>query len=441
MKLLRCFVVFLVVLFAASFVCPAFAEPDKPTEPAPPPSLSARAVYLVEAQTDVVLYQSNAETKMYPASLTKIMTALLLVESIPNFDQVIEVDPAALDGLSPSGSTANLVAGEQMSVKALLQCLLISSGNDAANAAAMAVSPSVSDFIELMNQKAAALGCENTNFVNAHGLHDENHYTTAKDMYIITREFRKHDILNQISAMSSAILPPTNMRTNEKTILNTNSLISRYRDGEKYIYKYAKGIKTGHTTPAGYCLVSCAEKDDTTLVAVVMGCKQDSNSTLSFVDSKALYQWAFENFAVKTVVSINDLVREVKVTMGKDADFVSVAPKTDLLCLLPIGVDIDQVERRITLPDSIAAPVEKGQVLGTIELVYDGQKYASGELISFTAVDRSVFMYFLNQIRGFFMTPIVLLISSIVFVVLLFYFMVVRRAARRRRNKRYYGRR
>ena len=435
MKLLRCFVVFLAVLLAVSSVCPAFAAPPAP------PNLSAQAAYLVEAQTDVVLYQNNAEAKMYPASLTKIMTALLLVEAIPNFDQVIEVDPSALEGLSPSGSTANLVAGEQMSVKTLLQCLLISSGNDAANAAAMAVSPSVADFIELMNQKAIELGCENTNFVNAHGLHDENHYTTAKDMYLITREFRKHDILNQISAMPSAVLPPTNMRTSEKTILNTNSLISRYRDGEKYLYQYAKGIKTGHTTPAGYCLVSCAEKGGTTLVAVVMGCKQDSGSTMSFVDSKALYQWAFDNFAVKTVVSTNDLVREVKVTMGKDADFVSVVPKTDLLCLLPANVDMSKVERRITLPDSIAAPVEKGQVLGTIEIVYDGQKHVSEDLVSFTAVDRSVFMYFLNQIRGFFLTPIVLLISSIVFVVLLFYFMVVRRAARRRRNKRYYGRR
>ena len=231
----------LIMIFAVSAqAAPVTEEPDL--------TINAKAAFLVEITTGQVLYEYHADDKLYPASTTKLMTALVAWEHCSPGD-MISVSFQAVDGLAEQGSSVFLKNGEQMEFMDMLHYLLIASGNDAANALAEHISSSNSAFADLMNEKAEELGCQNTHFANPSGLHDENHYTSARDLGIIAQAAMKIPELREIVGKTQYKLQPTNMHENETTITTTNHLISRLKDG-RYFYKGAYGIKTGTTTPA-----------------------------------------------------------------------------------------------------------------------------------------------------------------------------------------------
>ena len=266
--------------------------------PAPPSiGVTARAAYLMDADTGDLLYALNAEDPMYPASTTKIMTAYLTLKYGDIYDWYTVPD-GIYDGLNAYSSTANISAGEELSVYELLQCLMIVSANESANALACYVSGSTDAFVELMNQEAMELGCTNTHFVNANGLHNENHYTTAHDLAIIARAAMQNEVLRYICATPYTTIRATNLK-DERTLTTTNYLLPG-SDHPEYAYDYATGMKTGYTTPAGYCLVSTAVKDGRTLLCVVLGAEKEtehgSTQIGSFTDSKALLEWGFDNY-------------------------------------------------------------------------------------------------------------------------------------------------
>ena len=313
MKKRRFFALFLVLCLLTSLLsvsASAFEEID----------VDARAALLVENETGEILYEKNAHEKNYPASITKLTVALLVFEAIDagqlSLDQPITAHESAFEGLSIYGSTAGIKVGEVLTVEQLLQCMLIVSANEACNILAEAVcgEGNISQFVQRMNERAAALGCENTHYVNTSGLHDPDHYTTAWDIYLITRALMPYEKFMEICNSKSAEIAETDH--NQRHVLHsTNRLISNWRE-LGYLYRDAQGIKTGSTEEAGHCLVSSAVRGDRQLVSVVLGAEKitlaDGKSTLtkSFSETIRLFDYGFDCFSRREVVSADELVRE-----------------------------------------------------------------------------------------------------------------------------------
>ena len=423
MKTRRFFSVFLLLaLIAGLAVTPASAaEEDGGVTP---PELHCEAVLLVDANTGRMVYGKNEHEQMYPASLTKIMTALLVLEAVDSgqlsMDQQVTATESAMAGLAADGSTAGILVGEILTVEQLLQCMLIVSANEACNILAEEISGSVDAFVDAMNAKAEALGCENTHFVNATGLHDSQHYTTAWDLYLITAEAMKHEDFMRICDTARATIPATNL-SEERNLYTTNYLIDTWRS-LGYIYSNAHGIKTGSTDEAGHCLVSSATEGSLSFISVVLGGPRETLEdgeirTYSFYDTRALFQWAFANFSYQTVLEEMEMVKEVSVALSK-VDHVSVHPASDVEILLPNGIDPATLERTINLESPVDAPITEGQVLGSLTLSLDGTELATVDLLANHDVESSGLLVFGRNVQLFFDQTVVKVIGIVLLVLL-----------------------
>lgn len=403
MKTHRFFSVFLLLILAVSLL----TGPASAAE-VPDPAIQAKAALLVDANTGCMVYGKNEHEELYPASLTKIMTALLTLEAVDSgqlsMDQPITVTESALEGLAADGSTAGIRAGEVLTVEQLLECMLIVSANEACNILAEQVSGSVDAFVGAMNEKAAALGCENTHFVNTTGLHDSQHYTSAWDLYLITAEALKHDDFLRICDMKSATIPATNL-SEERVLHSTNYLISNWR-ALGYLDSRAHGVKTGSTSDAGHCLVSTAAEGSLSFISVVLGAESvtlpsGGTQVQSFSETSRLFDWGFENFSYQTVLEEAELVKEVSVALSK-VDHVSVHPAADVELLLPKGTDPASLERTLDLESPVDAPVTEGQVLGTLSLSLEGEVLTTVDLLASHDVEASGLLLFWRNVRNFF---------------------------------------
>ena len=352
------------------------------------PELQCTHAILVDANYGEVLYDKKADEKAYPASITKVMTALLVLEAIDSGkltkDQQITAGPTTLQDMSGNYSTANLEPGDVLTVEQLLYCLLLPSANEAGNILAVAVDGSIEAFVEHMNTRAAELGCKGTHFVNPHGLHDPDHYTTAYDISLYMTEALKHELFRTIIHTATYVLPAT-AHMGEQTFYNTNALISNFHYSG-YVYDKCIGGKTGTTDEAGRCLVAAAESGDTLLISVILGSGVvDPNGAKrqgQFTESTKLLKWGFDNFRRVTISQGNDPVDKVAVTLSRQADEVMVKPEGEVVRTLPKDLDPSLIETTIHLnSDTVEAPVEEGQVLGTMTLSYEGTDYASGVLM------------------------------------------------------------
>lgn len=248
-------------------------------------TIASEAATLIDSRTGTILYSKNGDEKLYPASTTKILTAILVIEN-GNLEDVATASQEAVD--IPEGySSADLLEGEEMAVDDLLKALLLHSANDAANVLAEYISGSIDAFVELMNQKAIELGCTNTNFTNTNGVHDENHYSTSNDIAIISQYCMQNEIFKNIVSMTSCTIPATNM-SEEREFINTNDMLI---ETSEYYREDCIGVKTGYTTPAKNCLVAASSQDDTELICVTLG-----SSTLDdrYDDTNTLFDYGYE---------------------------------------------------------------------------------------------------------------------------------------------------
>ena len=419
MKTNRFFSVFLLLaLLVSLFVTPTASALEDP-------DIQAGAALLMDANTGAVVYAKNEHQEMYPASLTKIMTALLVFEAIEDGKLTLDTEVTAMEtaftGLSSDGSSANIKVGEVMTVEQLLYCMMVVSANEACDILAEAVSGSVSAFVNAMNAKAAELKCENTHFVNPNGLHDSQHYTTAWDLYLITKAAMEYDDFMRIADTGDITLPATNL-SEPRSLHSTNYLISVWRS-RGYINKNAHGITTGSTSEAGHCLVSSATKGSLSFISVLLGCERlelegGEIRTMSFYETNRLFDWAFNNFSYQTILEADEFPKEVSVSLSK-IEHVTVHPARDVEVLFPNDLTPEELERTITLnADPVEAPVKSGQVLGTIALSYDGHIYATENLLALNDVEASKMLVLLRDVKLFFAKPAVK-ITGIVLVVLL----------------------
>ena len=443
MKAKRFLSVFLLFVLLVSLTATPFAAAEEPTLPEDP-DIQAKAALLVDANTGAIVYAKNEHQELYPASLTKIMTALLVVEAIDkgqlSLDQEVTA-PSTIESLDTDGSTANIKPGEIMTVEQLLYCMLVVSANEACVILAEAVSGSVDAFVDQMNKKAQALGCENTHFVNPTGLHDSQHYTSAWDLYLITKEALTHKDFVRISDTGDITLPATNLHE-ARALHSTNYLISVWRS-RGYINKNAHGIKTGSTSEAGHCLVSSAAKGSLSFISVVLGCdrltlEDGEIRTMSFYETNRLFQWGFDNFSYKTILTADEYPKEVAVSLSK-IDHVTVHPARDVEILMPNDLEPEDLERTITLnSDPVEAPITTGDKLGTIQLSYQGTVYATEDLLALNDVEASRLLTFWRDVKLFFAKPAVK-IAGVVLAVLLVVVLLWKLIFGRRRYR--YGRR
>lgn len=436
-------IILLFCLLLSSLGLPALALEE--------PEISSPHAALIDAASGRVFYEKDADAKAYPASLTKVMTVLVAVEAVErgefSLTDSVTASESCLQGMVDDGSTAGIVPGETMPLQDLLYCALLASANEACNVIAEYVSGSVDAFVEQMNKRAEELGCTGTHFANTHGLPDENHYTTARDMAIIYREAISHDLFAEISGTVSYTVAPTNV-SEARELSNTNSLINQNASlYPGYYYEYAKDGKTGHTSAAGYCLISSAEKDGVHVIAAVLGGQAADNgsggySFGNFADSVTLYNWAFENFSSREILNSSELITEVDVAMAADDGKATLRPNAVLTAVVANDFDVSSLQRDIVIyserdGETLEAPIAAGTVLGEITLSLNGDVYGTTQLIAGSSVELSKAQYMKNQVAEVLgMTWVKIVIVALVLAIICYIALVVRYRVLHKRHMR-----
>ena len=448
MKTRRFFSFFFCLIVLTSLLAPARAAKDDTGDL----EVEAKAALLIDPDTEELLYARNIHERLYPASLTKIMTCLLVLESLDRGeiarDTVLTASDVAVNSIPPDGSTAGIKAGEELTVESLLYCIMLSSANEGCNILAEGVAGSIDAFVDRMNAKAQAIGCEDTNFVNTNGLPDDYHYTTAWDLYLITKEARTHADFMPIVSTIYFEVPATNLSEPRK-LYTTNFLVSSYRTSY-YLYQGAQGIKTGSTSAAGYCLVSSATRSGRSLLSVVLGAERVTLEdgtvlTKSFTETAKLFDWGFDNFRRQVILDAGELVAEVPVELSQQQNSVKVHPAWEVDRLLPKDLDpVKDIDREVIFDaESVDAPVAKGQVLGQIVLSRENTVYATVDLLADEDVSASKLLVFRRDLMEFLQRPDVWIAAggAALLVVLGVILRSVLRSSRRRYGRSAAGRR
>ncbi len=403
------------------------------------PALDATAALLVSPDSGMVLYSKNADQKRYPASTTKIMTALLTLENVSNLDETVTSEAVDFENVTADSSNAGILLGEQVTVRDLLYALMLPSANEAAYMLARHVGGSWEQFVDMMNDRAAELGCTGTHFCNPCGLHEEDHYTTAHDLYLIAKEAMKDVTFRDIVSTVQHRMAKTNLHE-ERIIYTTNQLI--FSSFQPWSYANCLGIKTGHTSQAGNCFVGYAEYGDAKLFSVVLGCSDSSKEypsvAASFTDTKKLCQWGFENFTSKTLARQGEEVTYTKVKLSTDTNQLLLTAKADVVALLPKDLDVKALELVEDIPEEVKAPVKAGDPIGTATYRYNGTDYGTVELVALNDISRSTVLFYADKLSTFFQSMVfkILLLAAAAFFILHIFTGLVFGGVRRRRRRR-----
>ncbi len=403
------------------------------------PALDATAALLVSPDSGMVLYSKNADQKRYPASTTKIMTALLTLENVSNLDETVTSEAVDFENVTADSSNAGILLGEQVTVRDLLYALMLPSANEAAYMLARHVGGSWEQFVDMMNDRAAELGCTGTHFCNPCGLHEEDHYTTAHDLYLIAKEAMKDVTFRDIVSTVQHRMAKTNLHE-ERIIYTTNQLI--FSSFQPWSYANCLGIKTGHTSQAGNCFVGYAEYGDAKLFSVVLGCSDSSKEypsvAASFTDTKKLCQWGFENFTSKTLARQGEEVTYTKVKLSTDTNQLLLTAKADVVALLPKDLDVKALELVEDIPEEVKAPVKAGDPIGTATYRYNGTDYGTVELVALNDISRSTVLFYADKLSTFFQSMVfkILLLAAAAFFILHIFTHILFGGVRRRRNRR-----
>lgn len=357
-------------------------------------SLSCESAVLMEPITGKVLYEKNKDKQLRPASVTKVMTLLLIMEAIDKgkftYEDTVSVSAHAA---SMGGSQVFLEEGETQTVRDMLKCIVISSANDACVAMAEYVSGSEEAFVAAMNERAKELGMANTNFVNACGLDADGHLTTAYDIALMSRELtRKHkDIFEFTTIWMDTITHTTAKGSSEFGLSNTNKLIKQYNG--------ATGLKTGSTSLAKFCLAATATRDNMDMLAVVMACP---DSKVRTKEASKLLDYGFANCSVYEDKQVIEKPLTMKVECGKK-DSVAVLSKENFQYVFTNGGNSGKITKRLKVKKKVTAPVKKGDKVGSATYYLDKEKLGSVDLVAATPVKRWDFMHCFKQIGLFYL--------------------------------------
>ena len=381
-----------------------------------------------------VVAEKEADKRMYPASLTKIVTAMVTLNKIQDIGLTTSMSQEAYDVLLGSGAqVAGLEVGDVLSVEQLLYLTLVHSACDATEVLAEYVAGSREKFVVMMNDYAKSLGCQGTNFTNPDGLPDENQYTTANDLLKIALDALKNDTFVKISTTKQ-------YEYNGMMYYHTNLML---QPGYlSYYYPYAEGIKTGSTTDAGYCLITKASKDGYNYLAIVLGApvldynNDGYDEKCSFIDAASLFKWAFNSLKFSTLFEEGEIVSEVAVKNGKKADTVQLVADKKTNAIVKSSFDksaaiIDVVDK----PEEISAPVRKGDVICKANVVFGDETVATVDLVAAEDIELSTFLTIINAIKGFLSLTIVKIVLIAVVLFAAVYIILVINNAKKRKER------
>ncbi len=425
-------IIFICFLIILSVFCPITASAYELTGI----DLTAKAGMLISMDTEEILFEKNIDQKVYPASITKIMTAVLMIESEKfNPEAKIKINQACLDVVLGTGLSVSLLAkDEEMTHLDLLYTVLLSSYGDCTYLAAEFFGGSYENFVNMMNEKAKSLGMTGTHYSNPVGLHEEETYTTVRDTYTLTKHALKYEIFKTVTSASRYKITTTGGTT--RTLSTTNFLLDK---NTNYYYQYAAGVKTGFTDAAGRCLVSTASYNGYNYMCILFGCTNSLAKRYDFHESRELYRWAFNNFSYKEVADSTEPVCEIPVELSMETDFVSLYFKKPFSTILPNGADQSTLVVKNNLKsEKVDAPIKKGDVLGYADIYYAEKKIGTVELVAGNDVEKSKLLEFTRAFKNFFtsryMKIVYGIIGSIVllFILTLFY---INRGGKKRKVK------
>lgn len=415
MKKVLCLV--LAAIMALSCCVTAFAA----TKYQPSFEINCESVFLAD-QNGNVLFEQNPKQRMYPAELVQIMTAIIVIENIEaagGWEAEAAYEMSTQNFLYEnrhSITSTGMLAGNVFTADQLFHAMVIASGYDAAMTLAKLIAGSQDAFVELMNNKAKELGAKDTNFTNCHGLHDTANYTTAYDMYLISKYAMSLDKFRETVAKTAYTCEETD--THKKLVWNTdNGLLA---SGNIHYYSPVSGIKSGYSKEIGRNVASYAEYEGFAYYQINMGApfELDEGYNLALYDAKQLYNWAFTEFEVKTIVEAGSQVAEVPLELAWQKDHLKLIIGETFRALLPIDIDVSSIVYESDLPESVEAPIEKGEVIGKLNLVHSGEIIGSVDLVSAEDVEQSELLSglknFSDMTRSFWFKFIVIMLFILV---------------------------
>ena len=402
------------------------------------PAVSGHSAYVYNIETGSVIYRKNQDDPVYPASTVKLMTAIVAYENIPDLQTTITATTSAVR--ATKGSNMSIKIGEQFTAEQLLNGLLITGANDAANLLAEYVAGDVNTFCQMMNTRAKELGAVNTNFTNPTGLHSVDMVTTAKDIAIISNHFFGLNKLFEMSNTTRYTIEATPFTKQQRILLNRNLLISRVRS-EDYYYSKAMGMSFGNTPEAGDCIVTSATDDSgMTYICVVMNAYSPDKTNLACIDATTLLKMALSKFRYSGVLTEKTVICEIPVELAVDTDYVTLLPEGGLSALLPADFSYENdisIEPRIGYK-AASAPIKEGDVFGEAVIKYkDSIILGSVKLVAARSIEKSNVLHILRTLENLLKSRwfIVFVISSVILLTLYFIASTIY-ATRRRRYRR-----
>ncbi|MBR7178240.1 MAG: D-alanyl-D-alanine carboxypeptidase [Oscillospiraceae bacterium] len=421
-------------------------DAQKPLSDTDDYTANAKAALLYDLGSDTLVFAQNADDRLYPASLTKVMTCLLTLEMQADLDATVTVTKEGLKGMEPGGSIVSLQVGEQITVRDLLYCLMVKSGNDAASVLAVQNSGTIEAFVDVMNRRAAELGCSGTHFMNPHGLHHDEHYTTARDMAKILREAMQYPVFEEIFCTKEYTVPATNL-SEARELKTTNYMIRS--NGYPYVTdSRVLGGKTGNTNKAGRCFVALSEKDGMRLLSVVLGTKavyQADGYTFvrygNFEETADLLDFAYGRYTTMQVLNPTQTAGQFAVSGGEHNAFGAITEP--MSASVPLGSDYNTIRYEYTLNAPLQAPVSEGDVIGVVRVWYGNTCLAQQDLLSATDVTEEKLPVRAPQTQTE-DTPtnwngilwIALIVAAVLFVIVMLLNLRASAARRRRRRRR-----
>lgn len=428
-----------VVLFISCFAVTASASFNSLLE------TEADIILLVNTDSETVIFDKNADKRSAPASLTKIVTCMLVLENCADLSTVVTAKRESIDGLyRQNAATVGILAGESLSVQDLLYCLMIPSAADAANILADYIGGTIDNFVIMMNDFVKKLGCEDTNFINPTGLDGEGGaYTTANDLYKITKYALQNPTFKELCNIPRKEIAPTEKYPHTRYLNNTNKVLnSAIKD---YYCPYVAGVKTGFSDAAGHCVITTASKSGYNYMLIVMNAPQydiDNDGVeenVAFTDTKKIYEWVFDNIELKKVTSTTDVITVVNVSLSFDADHVRLVPAEELSALVPIGTESASLTVKpidSETPKEIKAPVKKGDVLGKAQVLYGDDVVATVDLIAAEDVDRSILLSVWSVIKAIFSSWVFRIIFALAAILIVIYILLIIRKNRIKAKRR-----
>lgn len=410
LKIKYIFLPLFIIIFLFIFYSTSFATNDNL-------NIYSPCCILIDSDSGKIIYEKNAYTKMYPASTTKIMTAILVLEKC-NLNEIVTVSDNAvsLTSVPESYTRANIKSGEKLSVQDLLNVLLIPSANDAAIALAEHVSGTVNDFSKLMNLKSKEIGCTNTNFVNPNGVHNNNQFTTAYDMALIGKYAMKNEKFREIVCKTSCSLPTTNMYDkDDRKFDNTNELLT----STEYHYQYTTGIKTGYTDPAKNCIVASCKKNNYEFIVVILGAnKTSAHQNDRAHDCITLFNYALENYNEKKVTNPETIVKQIEIPSSNNTnETLNIMVEKEIK--VTTAQDVSTIVPEIIINENLQAPILKGEIVGKISYTIDNVTYTSNLISGNNILDSDILS---------------LIFNLLLFILLLLIFITILKIKKKKKN-------